>query len=69
MIDGPGPPATCRVTVWPVASRVARMRSGVNVPEAILETQRILLFTVASGGACGGSAQRMATMSPRSPNT
>jgi len=68
MIDGPGPPATCLVTVWFAPSRVAWIRSGVNAPWFTRETQRILLLTFGSGGACSGlrSAQRMATISPRS---
>jgi len=52
MIDGPGPPATCLVTVWFVPSSVARMRSGVNAPWLTRETQRILFLTFASGGTC-----------------
>ena len=50
MIDGPGPPATCLVTVWVVPLRVAWIRSGVNAPWFTRETQRILLLTFAQRG-------------------
>ena len=67
MIDGPGPPVTSRVTVWPVPLSVARIHSGDASRWSSRETHKILLLRLASGGACNGSAHKMATMPPRAP--
>jgi hypothetical protein len=69
MIDGPGPPVTSRVAVRPVPFSVAWMISGLGSTGTTLATQRILLFTLASGGECSGSAHRIATIFPWSPIT
>jgi hypothetical protein len=69
MIDGPGPPVTSRVTVRPLPLSVAWIRSGDASRSSSRETHKILLLRLASGGACSGSAHKMATMPPRAPIT
>jgi len=54
MIDGPGPPATCLVTVWFAPFRVAWIRSGVNAPWFTRETQRIFEDEQFLAAGCAG---------------
>lgn len=70
MIEGPGLGVTARVTVCPVPSSSARIRSGPSAAPT-LATQRILLFLLATGGAARGccATHTMATMSPLSLRT
>src|SRR5258708_26553169 len=62
---------TWRLTLRLVPASVARIFSGLSGCPGSLDTQRILLARLGSGGACSGSltAHRIATISPSVPRT
>ena len=49
--------------------RCAEIRSVARQVNGKRETQRILLLCVTGGGACSGSAKRIATIAPERPST
>src|SRR5260221_10015370 len=62
---------TWRLTLRLVPASVARIFSGLSGCPGSLDTQRISLARLGSGGACSGSltAHRIATISPSLPRT
>jgi hypothetical protein len=71
IIDGPGPPGTYAVVSRVLPASVALMISGSAVVSGTLDTHKILLFLLCSGGECRASreAHRIATMLPAWPIT